>query len=260
MIVNLQSDGWEIIYHRAHALLAAQIAGHWNFSKTTYRIYETIAAISHHDHLEKEWDGDQLTAAGAPLDFTLEQTTAVEKLQQHADEALYQGRWVALLISMHLCFLNAGREDQDKALKDFLKEQCRRQAQWRKELDLRKEDAEAAYTYMRWCDRLSLILAQRQIPVGGRKLEITNGPDGQKYSVFQLDSGDVGVEPWPFSCDRFVVAVDACCVDQLQFSSNDELRKALAQAPRKVVSWTLAKPSGLDGAKVQKAMPKKDEE
>ncbi|TVQ15094.1 MAG: DUF3891 family protein, partial [Leptolyngbya sp. DLM2.Bin27] len=53
MIVNLQSDGWEIIYHRAHALLAAQIAGHWNLSKNTNRLYETIAAIAHHDNLEK---------------------------------------------------------------------------------------------------------------------------------------------------------------------------------------------------------------
>jgi hypothetical protein len=66
MIVNLQSDGWEIIYHRAHALLAAQIAGHWDLSKKTYRLYETIAAIAHHDNLEKEWEENQLTEAGAP--------------------------------------------------------------------------------------------------------------------------------------------------------------------------------------------------
>jgi len=71
MIVNLQTDGWEIIYHRAHALLAAQIAGYWDICKNSSRLYETIAAISHHDDLEKEWEGNQLTAAGAPLDFTL---------------------------------------------------------------------------------------------------------------------------------------------------------------------------------------------
>jgi hypothetical protein len=29
MIVNLSKDGWDIIYHRAHALLAAQLAGQW---------------------------------------------------------------------------------------------------------------------------------------------------------------------------------------------------------------------------------------
>jgi hypothetical protein len=35
-------------------------------------ITDTIAAISHHDDLEKEWEDNQLTEAGAPKDFTLE--------------------------------------------------------------------------------------------------------------------------------------------------------------------------------------------
>ncbi|WP_035990747.1 DUF3891 family protein [Leptolyngbya sp. KIOST-1] len=239
MIVNLQADGWEIIYHRAHALLAAQIAGHWNFGKQTYRLYETIAAIAHHDHLEKEWEGDQLTEAGAPLDFTLEKEPAVDKLRQHADEALYQGRWVAMLISMHLCFLNQGQGEDDSEMADFLKEQRRRQAQWQAELEISPEEAEKAYTFMRWCDRLSLILSQRQIPAAGRKLEITAGPDGQPYSVYQLDCGDLSVTPWPFSCEKFTVKVDACYVSQLQFGSNDELTQALQKAPRKSLSWTL---------------------
>jgi hypothetical protein len=241
MIVNLQSDGWEIIYHRAHALLAAQIAGHWDFDKQTYRLYETIAAIAHHDHLEKEWEDDQLTEAGAPLDFTLEKESPLEKLRKHADEALYQGRWVAMLISMHLCFLNQGKGEDDPDMAQFLKEQQKRQAEWQAELEISQEEAEKAYTYMRWCDRLSLILSQRQIPVGGRKLEITSGPDGRTYRIYQLDSGDLSVTPWPFSCDKFVVKVDACYLSQLQFSSNDELTQALKKAPRKSLTWTLKK-------------------
>ena len=38
MIVNLQSQGWEVIYHRAHALLAAQIAGYWDVDQKSYRL------------------------------------------------------------------------------------------------------------------------------------------------------------------------------------------------------------------------------
>ncbi|MGG6237150.1 DUF3891 family protein [Nodosilinea sp. AN01ver1] len=241
MIVNLQTDGWEIIYHRAHALLAAQIAGHWNFDKQTYRLYETIAAIAHHDHLEKEWEEDQLTEAGAPLDFTLEKESPVEKLRNHADEALYQGRWVAMLISMHLCFLNQGKGEEDPEMADFLNVQRQRQAEWQAELEISQAEAEKAYTFMRWCDRLSLILSQRQIPAAGRKLEITNGPSGEPYSIYQLDSGDLSVTPWPFSCEKFTVKVDACYLSQLQFSSNDELTEALKEAPRKSLAWTLKK-------------------
>jgi hypothetical protein len=238
MIVNLQDEGWEIIYHRAHALLAAQIAGNWNRSKTPQRIYETLAAISHHDDLEKEWEEDQLTAAGAPLDFTLEREIELAQMRRHAENALYRGRWVALLTSMHLSFLNEGRRDQDKELADFLDQQKKLQAQWRQELEVTQEDAEAAYNFMRWCDRLSLILCQKQVPVAGRQLEVQVGPDGKHYFVSQLENGSVGVTPWPFNEDRITVNVEACCLSQLKFDSNDELRQALKEAPRKILTWT----------------------
>ncbi|MEH2083331.1 MAG: DUF3891 family protein [Nostoc sp.] len=41
-------------------------------------LYETIAAISHHDDLEKEWEEDILTEAGAPKDFTLSTNAYVD--------------------------------------------------------------------------------------------------------------------------------------------------------------------------------------
>jgi len=237
MIVNLQEEGWEVIYHQAHALLAAQIAGNWNRQKTPQRIYETVAAISHHDDLEKEWDGDHLTPAGAPLDFTLGQGTSVEKLRCHVQESLYRGRWVALLISMHLCFLSEGMRDEDPDIAAFLDEQHALQAQWRGELGLSKTEADSVYRFMRWCDRLSLILCQRKIPDAGRELEITVGPDDTRYYIAQTGQ-DLTVKPWPFNESSITVHVESCCLSQLKFDSNEALKKALKTAPRKVLSWT----------------------
>jgi len=242
MIVNLQATGWEIIYHRAHALLAAQIAGYWNFDSTSYRLYETIAAISHHDDLEKEWEGDQLTEAGAPLDFTLKRDKSLEKMRHHVEDSLYRGRWVALLTSMHLCFLNRGEQGQDSDLADFITEQHQRQTQWRRELDITEDQAVTAYGFMRWCDRLSLILCQRQVPTAGRRLEITTGPNGKNYHIYQADSGELCVDPWPFTPNTFTVNVDACCLAQLQFESSDALKSALKTAPRELIFWTLTQP------------------
>ncbi|MEH2056182.1 MAG: DUF3891 family protein [Nostoc sp.] len=51
MIVNATPYGWKVIYHRAHALLAAQLAGQWKRQDAPARLYETIAAISHHDDI-----------------------------------------------------------------------------------------------------------------------------------------------------------------------------------------------------------------
>lgn len=241
MIVNLQPDGWEIIYHRAHALLAAQLAGHWNTCAASHRRYETIAAISHHDDLEKEWEGDQLTAAGAPLDFTLERKDSLSRMRRHADEALYRGRWVAMLISMHCCHLNQGQQDDHPEIAEFIETQYQRQAQWRDELQISKDEALAAYDFMRWCDRLSLILCQRQVPSGGRKLEIITDHTGQSYAIMQTDSEDLTIDPWPFASDQCSVSVDACYLSQLQFDSNDQLSQSLHQAPRKILTWQFSR-------------------
>jgi hypothetical protein len=242
MIVNLQNEGWEIIYHRAHALLAAQLAGHWDRDRSPQRLYETIAAISHHDDLEKEWEGDELTPAGAPLDFMLEQKTSLAQYRQHIEDSLYRGRWVALLISMHLSFLSEPQRDQVEGMKEFLDEQKARQFQWREELELSEEEAQSAYNFMRWCDRLSLILCQRQIPAAGRKLEVTPGPEGEIYYISQLDSDCLSITPWAFKEKVVTVEVEASYPSQLEYGSNQELKSALKHAPRQQLTWTFKSP------------------
>ncbi len=241
MIVNLVQDGWEVIYHRAHALLAAQIAGHWNRANAPERLYETLAAISHHDDLEREWEGNELTKAGAPLDFTLSRDDAIEPLQEHINQARYRGRWVTLLTSKHICFLSQDRWGTSPEWDAFLNEQLHNQVQWREALGISKEDAERAYQFMRWCDRLSLILAQKQIPDAGRALEITSGIDGQRYDVRQMSDGKLTVEPWPFEDNQFTVNVEACRLTELKYNTNAELVEALQTAPVKVLEWTFAR-------------------
>ncbi|MBE9099807.1 DUF3891 family protein [Vacuolonema iberomarrocanum] len=241
MIVNLQSSGWEIIYHRAHALLAAQIAGNWDTSECFYRPYEIIATISHHDDLERGWEDAQITEAGAPQDFTLDPLTVVEDLYDHIDGALHRGRWVALLTSMHLCFLMQSQKDDNHKVAEFLENQEKKQKQWREEMELNQENAKAAYNFMQWCDRLSLILCQRKIPDAGRALEITNGPEGESYWLRQLDSGNVTIDPWPFTADTFALSIDTCHLTQLQFESDEALREALKAAPRKITTWSLSR-------------------
>ncbi|KAB8318815.1 DUF3891 family protein [Tolypothrix campylonemoides VB511288] len=240
MIANLHEKGWEVIYHRAHALLAAQIAGHWHPEKRPLRWLETIAAISHHDDLEKEWEGNHLTEAGAPLDFTLAKGTDVNKLWQLTQNARYRGRWVAMLISMHMSFLNEGKRGESPELDSFLDKQLQNQEQWRKELNITKDEAAQAYEFFQWCDRLSLILCNHVLPVGERALEIATLPDGNRYDVIEYADG-VTVKPWPFLEDKFTVNVEATYLQQLKFESNEELTQALQTAPIKTLEWTFVR-------------------
>ncbi|MCC5620484.1 DUF3891 family protein [Nostoc sp. CHAB 5715] len=245
MIVNATPNGWEVIYHRAHALLAAQLAGQWRRKDAPARLYETVTAISHHDDLEKEWEEDILTEAGAPLDFTLatknDAEIGIKKVADLAKNARYRGRWVALLISMHISRLNEPSRGQFPELDKILDEQLQNQQRWRKELGIEKEEVDSAYAFMQWCDRLSLILCQQELPEDERFLEISKGPEGQRYDIMQRSDNLVVVKPWPFQDEKFTVNVEACDLSQVKFESSAELAQALQEAPIKVLEWTFVK-------------------
>jgi hypothetical protein len=243
MIVNLAKDGWDVIYHRAHALLAAQLGGQWQRSNSPARLYETIAAISHHDDLEKEWNGHHLTKAGAPLDFTLGEEppeVSLARLKKHLEESCYRSRWVTLLTSMHVCFLNQDKLELED-WRDFLETQTQNQERIRQELGLSEEEVERGYQFMQWCDRLSLILVQGQIPEDGRAIEITHGIDNQRYDLRRLENGNLTVEPYPFEDEEFTVNVESYHLSDLKYDSDRDLIDALKTAPTKSLEWTFSK-------------------
>ncbi|MCU0492099.1 MAG: DUF3891 family protein [Chloroflexaceae bacterium] len=243
MIVNQTAQGWQIIYHRAHALLAAQVAAQWRGAARTERIAETIAAIAQHDDLEREWEGDHLSEGGAPLDFTLgeKQLDFTEPWQRLITDALYRGRWVALLTAMHVNFLNSNKRGESKKLDAFLDKVQGQIAEWRESIGISPEQAQAAYAFLQWCDRLSLILCKHELPSRERWLEISDGPDGVRYDVLQREDGSVTVQPWPFRDERFSLSVDSYCLEQLTFKNNDELVKALKKAPFEELRWEFVK-------------------
>ncbi|MGA9383192.1 MAG: DUF3891 family protein [Phormidium sp.] len=245
MIANQHEKGWEIIYHRAHALLAAQIAGNWQKSDRPRRIVETVAAISHHDDLEKEWEGNHLTEVGTPLDFMLitgvPKEEDLEKLRKLINNSRYRGRWVAMLISMHVSFLTEGNRGESSEIDSFLDKQLDWQKQWREELGISKEEAAQTYAFFQLCDRLSLILCNRQLTVGERILEIGKDDKDQLYDVIQIKDQTVYVNPWPFEEESFTVNVEATYLNQVVFENNEALAQALQVAPIKTLEWTFAK-------------------
>jgi hypothetical protein len=241
VIVKHLPHGWQIIYHRSHALLAAQIGGQWRRKDAPPRFYETIAAISHHDDLEREWEEDNLTPCGAPKDFMMETETSYPRMEKHLENALYRGRWVTLLISVHLARLNQQAKGTSQAADDFLERQLEIQQQYRKELKVTKADVDRAYAFMQWCDRLSLILCQQELPDDERALEISKGPDGQRYDVIKYNNDLVTVTPWCFEDDLFTVNVEASTLNEVKFDDNHSLTTALKQAPRSIIEWTFIK-------------------
>ncbi|SHJ39461.1 Protein of unknown function [Hymenobacter daecheongensis DSM 21074] len=242
MIVNLTKAGWQIIYQQAHALLAMQLAWHWQPFGPADRWVSLLAAIAQHDDEQKAWDGHYgLTPAGAPADFTL-QEFSLEQAQGVVRAARFQGRWRSLLTSMHLSVLYEPLRGQQKATDAFLDEQLASQETWRKQLKVSKKEAQQAYDLMHWCDRLSLILCRQELPEMGRSLEIYTGSDGQRYDVVRPTAdGPITITPWPFQAKSFTVSVETSLLTQLQFKDDPELAAALRTAPIETLSWGIVK-------------------
>lgn len=239
MIVNYTAEGWQLIYQQAHALLAAQLLHQWPAFLPPDRWVGLLAAAAQHDDGQRRWDGRYaLTPAGAPADFTMK-AFSPEQAHEVMREARFQGRWRSLLTSLHLSFLYEELRGQNAETDLFLDGLRQCQQQWRRELQLKKAEAQQAYALLQWCDRLSLILCRRELPEMERLLEISQGPDGRRYDVRQLADGPVQVQPWPFAAPEFEVTVEAAVLRQLQFHDDEELSQAIKAAPIVTLRWTL---------------------
>lgn len=241
MIVNLQQGGWEVIYQRAHGLLAVKLASHWRKDERGDHWVDLLAAVTQHDNNQKEFCGDTyLTMIAAPADFMVAKGSPLEQAKQVVDDASYQGRYVALMTSMHTSNIYATKR-KDEAFAAFLDEQAEHQKKWRRALKLSKADAEKDYAIMNWCDRMSLILCQNELPTDSRRLEVTLTPTGEHSYVWQREDETLGLEPWPFEGAQVEVSVEASHLTETGFESDEVLHVALKKAPTKIKSWTFVK-------------------
>lgn len=241
MIVNQTEHGWDIIFQRAHALLAAQIALQWKADGRPEPWTDLVAAIADHDDGQRDWEGENhLTDAGAPMDFSY-QGPDIEQAKRVVDNARYRSRWIAYLTSKHTSTLYEGWRDERKEITRFLDEQQKFQQKLVKDLGVKTTEAELRYRFMFFCDALSLILCKDNIPAGGRKLEIAALPDQNNAAVFYSDQNRLSIQPWPFAQAQFSLGVEVYHIDQLAFKNDGELYEAFDQADIKVKEWQFCK-------------------
>lgn len=237
MIVSPTNTGWQIIHQQAHGLLAFQLALHWSVAKRPIRWEETLAALLEHDDGQAPWEGrNHLTEAGAPLDFR-ELQYSVEQAKQMIQIGLEKSRWNALMLSMHTTFLYEPKRGEDSALDEFLDQQKTSQTKWRKTYGATVAQARYAYAFVQWCDALSLVLCKGQLQAEERRLEVSKGPDGVSYFIFQRQDQTLGMESWPFEVDQFEVHVESYLLNQLAFRDDEELYNALNDVEVEEVKW-----------------------
>jgi len=230
MIVNYKETGWEIITQRAHGLVAAQVAIHWQIVDQPSRWTETLLVIGEHDDAEVELDGEDLiTMTGGPINFQMKKFDR-EHCERMAMLSISKSRYIALLTSMHMVFLHQKEESENKEVREFLTVQREKQASWKKQLGIDDKEAKRIYSFLEWCDAFSLLICQRQLQPEKRAVEISTGPDGVIYHLTELEEGVLTVEPWPFDKENFDIFFESREISQLKFESSAEFRQAFVNA------------------------------
>ncbi|GAB3946810.1 hypothetical protein GCM10028805_17950 [Spirosoma harenae] len=237
MLTTQNESGWQLIHQPAHGLLALQLALAWKIDKRPIHWTETIIAVAEHDDGQVAWEGrNHLTVSGAPLHFKLVDYS-LEQCRNLIQIGLQKSRWNALLMSMHTSFLYEPKRGSSQQLDTFLEQQLANQTQWRKETKSTKAESEYAYGFLQWCDALSLILCQQQIPPEERRIEVSVGPDGVSYFLYQRTDGSLALDPWPYEQSSVEVHVETFQLNQLVFKSDHQLYQAIQEAPVMIQRW-----------------------
>jgi hypothetical protein len=254
MICNKHPEGWEIVYQRAHALLAAQLVAPWREDERGARWTETLAAVAQHDDGWQEWEpGGRLSDIGTPLHFREAPMEAIlSQSEQLTARAWHQSLWVGLLVSRHLSALHEPLRGHHADLDSFLDRQTEQRAAWRRRIGVKKSDVTHAYAFLALADTLSLLLCERRMPYGGRSVEIGDGPGGARYNARLAERAEDGgddpeatnvltLDPWPYRTDAFTIHLDTYRLPQLTFASHDALIEALRESDVTVRSWRVQK-------------------
>jgi hypothetical protein len=138
----------------------------------------------------------------------------------------------ALLTSLHIQFLYDGSHDgKDMQLNAFLKEQAVKRKDIIKHLGIDTKFANRLYRLVEWCDAFSLLICMDKIQPGGRKMEVSESPDGDMNQTFYKDGKDITVEPWVFKNDTFKVFYEYKILEQLKFTSIEAFNKVCKATP-----------------------------
>ncbi len=246
MIVSSHQKGWKIITQRSHGLLAAMIAYQYNIDLPVEVMIPVLVAIAEHDDGVTETMADQnLTAAGAPRSFTVEDgksTTDITPLRSLMEIGNSKSQLNGLLTSLHIKFLyDREKPKPDKGLDDFLKEQEKYRTTILKNLNINKKYAAWLYKLLEWSDACSLLICLDKIQHEGRKMEISKNPYGDINVVHYKPNKDICVEPWPFKSNSFNVFYEYKILEQLQFKSIENFNEVSKAAKVQQEVFTFSK-------------------
>lgn len=228
MIVAEFENGWEIYFHKAHALLAMDIGlsiDHCFWPERKY-LASGLESIGEHDNGQPRWnERDNLTKSGAPLDYRNRDQVDLKQAKMVVRQAQYKSSFIAVMVSLHCQNLYQNSSDLD--VQEFLAEQKSLRNQYRLHLKLEEKTILQSYEFLRFCDDLSLALCQKEIL---HQDEIQIGPivGEDKIRLSARNDGSFTLSPWVFFEKELVFPIDYYRTTKQFFISDDDLKQDIA--------------------------------
>lgn len=245
MIVNKSIKGIHIIFHEAHGLLAGKIANEIAHEYRPIHWFETLIAVCEHDDRQLNFkEKDYLSDIGVPLDFTEESSTVSEvlvRMKRILKSAGNKSLWVKLLISYHLEFIYSHLMGESKKIKNFFLREEKVRRHILKQFKISDKQARIYYEFLRFCDRLSLILCNDEAPDAGRLLEINTSINGETYFISKTENDELIIKPWIFTTHTFELSVEERILKDTQFKSAAEFESVLINTTPEFKKWVLKK-------------------
>jgi len=232
MIVRSVDQGWTVIFHSTHGLLAQTIASALKDARSLPYWFETQVAIGLHDDLHRVYGKgkhEQVTQAGAPRDFTLVPMKDGERaleMKDRIDEAFRKHSWLGVMQSKHADCLYLG-EATTAEMQQMLTSEAKRREAALSRLRIDAATVQDTYDWMHFCDRLSLILCGKDVPAMHRRLEIITNAQGTQFDIWQDETESIRLSPWPFVDGSVELSVEYRTLQQLSFADDAELGDAL---------------------------------
>ena len=231
MIVNKSIQGLHIIFHEAHGLLAGKIASEISAEYRPSHWFETLIAVCEHDDRQLNFEEkDYLSHLGVPLDFTEDKSSVqevIERMNRILKSVGNKSLWTKLLISYHLEFIYSDLKEDSKKVREFFINEEEVRNHILKLFKISDKKARTYYEFLRFCDRLSLILCKDEAPDANRLLEINTSINGNTYFIKKTEDDKLTITPWIFSTSEFELSVEERILKETQFSSSKDFETVL---------------------------------
>ncbi len=244
MIVRGVDDGWTVVFHTTHGLLAQRIASYLKQARDLPYWFETLIAIGLHDDLHRVFERGEreyVTQAGAPRDFMLvplKDDARAAEMQDRIDEAFRKHSWLGVMQSKHADCLYRN-EDTTTAMRELLDAEAARREAVLARLGIDPSLVQTTYDWMHFCDRLSLILGGNDVPAMHRRLEIITTDEATRFEIWHDDTDCLRVAPWPFVADTVELPLEYRTLTQLSYADDAELGEALKACPVELRTFVL---------------------